>query len=246
MAHPKLLIAVDRRQFNRGCLTSWLNTLGQGFQVTGVADVDKALQADELARASAVILIANVPMGSDPWLQGQIAWLRANRSEVPIVVIAEADDLRSAEMLVGRFHLQGYIPISSTMEVAAAALHLVIAGGTYVPRMWDGDRPPVQMPLDRMPEGTAPGPADKLTPRERAVLDLVEQGMANKIIAFRLGMSQGTVKAHVHNIIAKFNVRNRTEAAVTGLQGKLPRRAGDLGRVVTSIGFVAAVLLTGC
>jgi len=246
MAHAKLLIAVDRRQFNRGCLTSWLNTLGQGFQVTGVADVDKALQTDELARASAVILIANVPIGSDPWLQGQIAWLRANRSEVPIVVIAEADDLRTAEMLVGRFHLQGYIPITSTMEVAAAALQLVIAGGTYVPHTWNGDRPPVQMPLDRMPEGTASAAADKLTPRERAVLDLMEQGNANKIIAFRLGMSQSTVKAHVHNIIAKFNVRNRTEAAVTGLQGKLPRRSGDLGRVVTSIGFVAAVLLTGC
>jgi DNA-binding NarL/FixJ family response regulator len=222
-ADPKLLIAVDRRQFNRGCLTSWLNTLGQGFQVAGVADVDKALQADELARASAVILSANAPMGSDAWLQSQIAWLNANRSDVPIVVIAEADELRAAEMLVGRFHLQGYIPISSTMEVAAAALHLVIAGGTYVPCMWDGDRPPVQMPLDRMPEGTAAAPADKLTPRERAVLDLMEQGMANKIIAFRLGMSQSTVKAHVHNIIAKFNVRNRTEAAVTGLHGKLPR-----------------------
>jgi DNA-binding NarL/FixJ family response regulator len=162
-------------------------------------------------------------MASDLWLQGQIAWLYANRSEVRIVVIAEADELRAAEMLVVRFHLQGYIPITSTMEVAAAALQLVIAGGTYVPHIWNGDRLPVPMPLDRMPEGTAPAPADKLTPRERAVLDLVEQGMANKIIAFRLGMSQSTVKAHVHNIIAKFNVRNRTEAAVTGLQGKLPR-----------------------
>src|ERR1700686_4658605 len=125
MASPKLLIAVDRRQFSRGCLASWLISLGQEFEVSGVADVDKALEADELARASAVILIANAPMGSDARLQCQIAWLHANRSEVPIVVIAEADELRTAEMLVGRFHLQGYIPISSTMEVAAAPLHLV-------------------------------------------------------------------------------------------------------------------------
>jgi hypothetical protein len=41
-------------------------------------------------------------------------------------------------------------------------------------------------------------------------------------------------------------VRNRTEAAVTGLQAKLPRRSGDLGRVVPAIGFAAAVLLAGC
>ena len=47
------------------------------------------------------------------------------------------------------------------------------------------------------------------------VLELLMQGMANKIIAFRLGMSQSTVKVHVHSIIRKFNVRNRTEVAVT-------------------------------
>ena len=40
--------------------------------------------------------------------------------------------------------------------------------------------------------------------------------MANKIIAYRLSLSQSTVKAHVHNIISKLNVSNRTEAAVRG------------------------------
>jgi two-component system nitrate/nitrite response regulator NarL len=44
---------------------------------------------------------------------------------------------------------------------------------------------------------------------------MLEQGMANKIIAYRLSLSQSTVKAHVHSIISKLNVRNRTEAAVT-------------------------------
>ena len=47
------------------------------------------------------------------------------------------------------------------------------------------------------------------------MLELLEQRMANKIIAFRLGLSQSTVKAHVHSIFSKLNVRNRTEATVT-------------------------------
>ena len=46
------------------------------------------------------------------------------------------------------------------------------------------------------------------------MLDLLERGLPNKLIAYRLGMSPSTVKAHVHNIIAKLRVRNRTEAAV--------------------------------
>ena len=188
--------------------------------MSGLTDVDKALQADALARASAVILSARAPMESDLWLQSQIAWLHANRPEIPIVVIADADETRTAEILVGRFQLQGYIPITSTMEVAAAALQLVIAGGTYVPHTRNEERPPMPITLDRISEETDVAPTGKLTPREKAVLELVEQGLANKTIAFRLGMSQSTVKAHVHNIIAKFNVRNRTEAAVTGLKGR--------------------------
>ena len=54
-----------------------------------------------------------------------------------------------------------------------------------------------------------------LTPRELVVMELLAQGTANKIIAYRLGMSQSTVKVHVHNILKKLKVRNRTEAAVT-------------------------------
>ena len=46
------------------------------------------------------------------------------------------------------------------------------------------------------------------------MLELLEHGLPNKIIAYRLEMAQSTVKAHVHSIIAKLNVRNRTEAAV--------------------------------
>jgi DNA-binding NarL/FixJ family response regulator len=56
--------------------------------------------------------------------------------------------------------------------------------------------------------------AAKLTPRELAVLHLLERGLSNKMIGKHLGMSPSTVKAHVHNIISKLNVRNRTEAAV--------------------------------
>jgi DNA-binding NarL/FixJ family response regulator len=47
------------------------------------------------------------------------------------------------------------------------------------------------------------------------VLEFLTQGMPNKIIAYRLGMSQSTVKVHVHNILNKLKVTNRTAAAVT-------------------------------
>lgn len=47
------------------------------------------------------------------------------------------------------------------------------------------------------------------TPREKEVALLVDAGMSNKEIARRLGLSVGTVKLHVHNILCKAGVRSR-------------------------------------
>jgi DNA-binding NarL/FixJ family response regulator len=59
---------------------------------------------------------------------------------------------------------------------------------------------------------------DELTGRELEVLGMVARGHQNKIIAADLGLSEHTVKIHIHNIIRKLGVHNRTEAAATYLQ----------------------------
>ena len=53
---------------------------------------------------------------------------------------------------------------------------------------------------------------EPLTPREREVLALVAEGLANKAIAHALGISDQTVKFHVAAIIAKLGATNRTDA----------------------------------
>jgi DNA-binding NarL/FixJ family response regulator len=62
--------------------------------------------------------------------------------------------------------------------------------------------------------GGAPGPAGRLTPRESEVLTLVRQGLANKQIARRLGISERTVKAHLTSVFATIGVTDRTQAAL--------------------------------
>ena len=59
-------------------------------------------------------------------------------------------------------------------------------------------------------------PEESLTPREREVLQLMAQGLPNKIIAFRLGISLHTVKFHVASILAKLGAASRTEAVTLG------------------------------
>jgi DNA-binding NarL/FixJ family response regulator len=56
--------------------------------------------------------------------------------------------------------------------------------------------------------------AAELSPREREVLALVRQGLANKQIARRLGISERTVKAHLTSVFQRIGVVDRTQAAV--------------------------------
>ncbi len=59
---------------------------------------------------------------------------------------------------------------------------------------------------------------EPLTARELDVLDLLSQGLSNKAIAIRLGISDQTVKFHVATICGKLGAANRTEAARTALR----------------------------
>jgi two-component system, NarL family, nitrate/nitrite response regulator NarL len=62
--------------------------------------------------------------------------------------------------------------------------------------------------------GTPLVTAENLTPRELEVLELVAEGLSNKLIAVRLGISEHTAKFHVNAILTKLGVQSRTEAVV--------------------------------
>ncbi len=65
--------------------------------------------------------------------------------------------------------------------------------------------------IEPQPEGV-----EELTPRERQVLGLLAQGLANKEIADRLEVSESTAKFHVNAIMGKLGARSRTDAVVKG------------------------------
>lgn len=57
-------------------------------------------------------------------------------------------------------------------------------------------------------------PLETITPREREVLQLLAEGLPNKAIAQRLGISEHTVKYHVNALLGKLDAQSRTEAVV--------------------------------
>jgi DNA-binding NarL/FixJ family response regulator len=208
---PPVIVA-DPRSFMRGCLGCWLKEFGNGFQPVIVADAVAAIDQKSAPGPGAVILSASSRPKGRAWLEEQTAGLRDVVPEVPIVAILDEPDLAAGQETALALGLQGFIPMSSSLEIAAAALRLVIVGGRYYPQ--------VAATASGQANGAAsqPRPAGKLplTPREQAVFDLLSAGLPNKLIARQLGMALSTVKIHVHHILAKLNVQNRTEVAIWG------------------------------
>src|SRR5579863_2067087 len=133
---PKMLIVADRRDFARDCVTHWLGSLGGEFETLAVANIETVSDDNILNEAAAVLIGIGRSETTDQWLRQQIDWLRERCPEVPITLLLEAssaDEATASDALVSGLGLQGYIPTSTSLSVAAAALRLVVAGGHYFP-----------------------------------------------------------------------------------------------------------------
>ncbi len=119
------------------------------------------------------------------------------------------------------------LPRSASSDEIIAAVEAVSAGlvvldvetlaGLLSPKNLLVDRPAsLQVDIDR--SSTSTSEVDALTPREREVLEMLAEGLSNKEIAWRMKISEHTVKFHVASIFAKFDVSTRTEAVMKGIR----------------------------
>ncbi|MEK7676239.1 MAG: response regulator transcription factor [Verrucomicrobiota bacterium] len=103
----------------------------------------------------------------------------------------------------------GYLLKRCTAEELLAAIREVRQGGAPMSR--EIARKVIasfQEPL------TATAEVEDLSPREREILELLANGLPNKEIADRLGLTDGTVRWHLRHVYHKLHVRSRTEAAL--------------------------------
>lgn len=146
------------------------------------------------------------------------------------LVIRDTDqDFAGCEALFDRCEVQGLLPLDLKLEIWLAAMSLLIQGGEYYPPAWSRRGHQAEQLLPNAPLGLPdpardlPGAATgtvHLTRRERQVLELLSEGYQNKLIADRMALSEHTVKVHVHNLITKMRVTNRTQAAAAYRSGR--------------------------
>jgi two-component system, NarL family, response regulator YdfI len=137
------------------------------------------------------------------------------RAPDPPAVVLLADDPQAAwTAQARRAGVRAVLSREAGAAEIAAAIHAVAAGLVAL-------HPDVVEPA-RVSAG-APAPASAatgqpLTPREVEILGMMAEGLGNKIIAARLGISDHTVKFHLASIFAKLGAGSRTEAVTLGIR----------------------------
>lgn len=181
------------------------------FSDTGAIDiVGAAASGSELGELLSAgvdpdIVVLDIQLDGESGLD-VLAWLRATHPGISVVMLSMHDDpvfvRRSIE--VGA---HGYVLKSAGSEELSRALEVVASGGTYI--QGEITRGLLQPAGDGRPH---------LSPRELEIIALIADGLENKQIARRLGISEATVKTHLRNAFERLDVTSRSEAVAASLR----------------------------
>ena len=201
----RALIADDHTLYRCGLALLLKDELGFS-EVVEASTLDEALEWLEQIAIFDVALF-DLMM---PGMRGGACYLelRAQYPDTKFAIISaseEKTDILAA--LDGGFN--GFLPKTLSNVQAIGAIRDILDGRIYVPSLI--------AKLQSKSAGVADSALKKgrslvqLTPRQKAVFELVRQGMTNKEIAEKLQIAEGTVKVHISTMLTIFNLRNRTE-----------------------------------
>jgi DNA-binding NarL/FixJ family response regulator len=209
--HYRFVIADDHPLF-RGALREAVTGLFQHVEIGEAGsfeDVAKLLESG--GEVDLILLDLNMP-----GVRGfsGLMYLRAQYPSVPIVVVSANDDPTVIRRCMD-LGTSGFIPKTLGIEEMRAAIKRVLEGGVWTPPDVDlsaGSDAETANLLARLAS---------LTPQQVRVLMMLSEGLLNKQIAYELGVSEATVKAHVSAILQKLGVESRTQAVITAAKIEL-------------------------
>lgn len=137
--------------------------------------------------------------------------LRQNKNKTKVLILTIHNEIEYLLKVV-EIGINGYVLKDSESSVLKRAITAVFEGETYIE--------PSLTPLlkERLEKLHSQSEDEVLTRREIEVLKLLAEGLFNKEIAYKLSISEKTVKNHVSNIFKKIGVSDRTQAAVYAIR----------------------------
>lgn len=174
------------------------------LELAGVANFDQF--TDAIHSHSADALLIDVPHLDEDW----VATL--TETSIPVVVLTE-DTVEDATLLASALHANvrsilsmdaTATEITSALRAAASDL-ITLQPSTF--ELFAADSRPALAPLE-----------EPLSSREIEVVRMLAEGLTNKVIAYRLGISEHTVKFHVTSIMGKLHAGSHTDAVMQAIR----------------------------
>jgi DNA-binding NarL/FixJ family response regulator len=199
-----IVIADDHPLF-RGALRqaiASLMPLARVVEANGMEELHETLGAEK----DVDLILLDLTMPGVQGFSGLIS-LRAQHPDLPVVIVSANEESVVIRRAV-EFGASGFIPKSLDVDAIGTAIGAVLAGDTWTPPDID-----LTAPEDKETANLVRRLAT-LTPQQVRVLMMLSEGLLNKQIAYELGVSEATVKAHVSAILDKLGVDSRTQAVI--------------------------------
>jgi len=200
-----LLIADDHPLF-RGALREAVIGLFDCAEVAEAGTFEEVTELLERGGGDIDLILLDLRMPGARGFSG-LMYLRAQYPSLPIVVVSATDDPAVIRRCID-FGAAGFIPKTLGIEAMRQAIARVLEGEVWTP-------PDVDLTRQSDSETSAMiARLSTLTPQQVRVLMMLSGGLLNKQIAYELGVSEATVKAHVSAILQKLGVESRTQAVI--------------------------------
>lgn len=198
MKATRILLIDDHAMFRSG-LGMVLNS---GMSNIAIFEASSLQEGLSKAPEHIDIVLLDIKLNGLNGLEG-IALLKRKWPQAPILMLSSQDEPETVRFALAR-GAAGFVSKAETAEKIVAS---------------------IQQALRDSHSGTSPAPIGAphrhLTPRQCEVLDLLHQGLSNKLIARQLSLSENTVRKHVQDILEFFGVASRAEAVFAARSQRL-------------------------
>ncbi len=189
MTAPRILLIDDHAMFRAG-LSLVISTAIPGTTIFQAGSLDEAISStpDDVD-----VVLLDIKLQGLSGLEG-ITLLKRKWPMVPVLMLSSQAEPETVRLALTR-GAAGFVSKAETADKIVEAIHLVLRGH------FSELSAPASSSLQR-----------RLTPRQCEVLELLHQGLSNKLIARQLSLSDNTVRRHVQDILEFFDVVSRAEA----------------------------------
>ena len=192
----RIVVADDHPLF-RAALRSAVDKAAPGAEVVECASLAEARAA--MVAGAVDLLLLDLKLSDSEGMAG-LAAVRAEQPTVPVVVVSASEDAPVVRHALG-LGAAGFIPKSSSLPQMVEAIAAILAGDSWAPDVPEADN-------------DLAGRVASLTPSQLRILEGLKAGRLNKQIAFDLGVSEATIKAHLTSVFRTLGVHNRTQAVI--------------------------------